>query len=491
MKRASISLRLTFWFGGLFLLGWLAFGAAMWLNLKHTLTDERKTTLARRIDRLQELLLESSKESEANRNQDFKDFAHATGNGLSEVFHPDGAHAMPSPSQAAQSFAWPAVQPGAQEHFVQVDSSGQPYWVMERPFSLNGENLILASAAPASGNLLVLNRFLGGLLAAMPILLLISSAGGYWVSRRALRPVDRITATARFIGIRNLAERLPALHSGDELERLTETFNEMLARLESAVGQIKQFTTDASHELRGPLSFTRTVAEVALRNPALDANSRRAFEDIVEEAAKAAVLLEDMLTLARADSDAGDAILEPLNLADVVEQACELARPIAAERNLSISVSADSAQQVNVLGDYSSLRRLLWILLDNALKYTRAPGCIEVHLQAAAKQAIVVVRDTGIGIPQTDLPHIFDRFYRADPSRSQVEGSGLGLAIAKWIADMHHGELTVASELNQGTTAQLVLPLCSSATPAALPSAARRLDAAGAVILGEAAVSGR
>lgn len=477
MKRASISLRLTGWFGGLFLLGWLAFGAAMWLNLRHTLTDEREMTLRRRLDRLEELLTQTRTESAEDRYQDYKDFAHATGNGLSEVFHPDGSRAIASPSHAAQSFAWPTIAAGAGERFVQVDSGGQPYWVIERHVTLNGEELVLASGAPASGNVLVLNRFLEGLIASMPVLLLISSAGGYWVSRRALRPVDRITATARFIGIRSLAERLPELHSGDELERLTGTFNAMLVRLESAVGQIKQFTTDASHELRGPLSFVRTVAEVALRNPKLDAESRRAFEDIVEEAAKAGLLLEDMLTLARADSEAGDAILEPINLADVLERACEMTRPIAAERKLSVSVDLASARPVYVLGDDTTLRRLFWILLDNALKYTRAPGRIEVSLHANAEQATVTVRDTGIGIPQTDLPHIFDRFYRADPSRSQVEGSGLGLAIAKWIADLHHGELTVESEFNKGTVARLVLPICA---PGTLQPAAQRVEPAGA-----------
>ena len=125
--------------------------------------------------------------------------------------------------------------------------------------------------------------------------------------------------------------------SGDELERLTETCNAMLARIESAVNQIKQFTGDASHELRGPLSFVRTVAEVALRNPNVDASSRQAFEDIVEESAKAGILLEDMLTLARADANCADAVMEPLNLAAVIEEACELARPIAVERSLSAS----------------------------------------------------------------------------------------------------------------------------------------------------------
>lgn len=162
----------------------------------------------------------------------------------------------------------------------------------------------------------------------MPVLLIVSSAGGYWLSRRALCPVDQITATARSISIRNLAERLPAAQTGDELDRLTETFNAMLVRLESAVNQIRQFTGDASHELRSPLSFVRTVAEVALRNPKTDKASRQAFQDIVEESSKAAVLLDDMLTLARADADRGLAVMEPLDLSAVIEEVCDSARPL-------------------------------------------------------------------------------------------------------------------------------------------------------------------
>jgi len=304
----------------------------------------------------------------------------------------------------------------------------------------------------------VLDSFRQGLLASAPILLLISMAGGYWMSRRALRPVDRITATARSISIRNLSERLPVANTGDELQRLAETCNAMLARLESAVNQIKQFTADASHELRGPLSFTRTVAEVALRNPNADPESRQAFEDIVDEAAKAAILLEEMLTLARADAEASAAVREPVDLSAVVAEACSLARPLAEQRNLAFSVSCGAESLV--LGDFPSLRRLVWILLDNALKYTEAPGLIEVALSAGVSEAKLLVRDSGIGIAANDLPRIFDRFYRADPSRSQVEGNGLGLAIAKWIAEMHQAQLSVASEEDKGTTFQIVFPLC-------------------------------
>jgi len=457
-KPVSISLRLTIWFGGIFFFGWVLFGLVMWQNLKSTLKADRYQTLARRMDRLQDLLSKSKNESEDDRHQDFKDFAHATGNGLAEIFNVDGRRAYPSPSSAASTFPWPGVSDIEVEQFLHIYSAGQPYWVLVRPYSLNGQSLVLLAAAPEAGNLVILQNFWRGLLTSVPILLVISSFGGYWMSRRALKPVDRITATARSISIGNLSQRLPVSNSGDELQRLAETCNAMLQRLDSAVSQIRRFTADASHELRGPLSFNRTVAEVALRNPSTDLDSRRAFEDIVEESAKAADLLEGMLTLARADSNSVDMVLEPVDLGAVVREACSLARPLAEERNLTLSVSTASTSLVKVLGDFSSLRRLLWILLDNALKYTPAPGQIDVALGIVSGRTTLTVRDSGIGIAQSDLPHIFDRFYRADPSRSQVEGSGLGLAIAKWITDLHRADLLVDSEQQKGSAFRVVFP---------------------------------
>ena len=171
------------------------------------------------------------------------------------------------------------------------------------------------------------------------------------------------------------------------------------------------------------------------------------------------MLLADMLTLARADSDHSDVLWEPVDLVAVIENVCEKARPLADERRLVLSVSLDTEQTVYVMGDFPTLRRLLWILIDNALKYTPAPGQIEVSLSTSLEKATVLVRDSGMGIAQTDLPFIFDRFYRADPSRSQVEGSGLGLSIAKWIAEMHQANLSVVSEESKGTTLGIIFPL--------------------------------
>ena len=303
-SRVSISLRLTLWFGSVFFAGFVLFGITMWANLRTTLTSERRQTLSRRLDRLEEVLTRDQATSPSDRDQDLSDFAHATGNGLMEAFSLDGTRAFSSPSAAARNFPWPHFSADTAGSFSSVVNAEQSYWVLAQPFTLAGQHYVLMAAAPDSGNILVMNSFLWGLLAACPILLLISSGSGYWVSRRALKPVSAIAETARSISIGNISERIPVSFTGDELQRLAETCNAMLDRLESSVNQIKRFTADASHELRGPLSFTRTVAEIAARNPNVDPESRQAFHDIVDETAKATILLEDMLALARADSPA-------------------------------------------------------------------------------------------------------------------------------------------------------------------------------------------
>jgi heavy metal sensor kinase len=450
-ERISISLRLTLWFGCAFFAGWVLFGVSMWANLSHTLKAERHQTLDRRLDRLQQLIVKDKDASPYQRDQDFAEFAHATGNGLVEVLQPDSTLGYKPPTAAASSFPWPRIQAQDPDRFVKVFSEAQPYWVLSRRFSLGENSFVLIAAAPEAGNLIVIENFLWGLLASAPLLLLISSAGGYWVSRRALKPVDRITATAHSISINNISGRIPVSQTGDELQRLSETCNAMLDRLELSVNQMKRFTADASHELRGPLSFTRTVAEIALKNPDADPESRAAFEDIVHEAAKATVLLEEMLTLARADSLPNTRPRTQVALAPLLKEVCEMAQPIAEQKGLHL-VSGPQPADVNVLGDASALKRLLWILLDNAVKYSKPNGTISLSMDKTAQATKIFVRDNGIGISSTDLPFIFDRFYRADRSRSVVEGNGLGLAIAKWIAETHRSELSAISDPENGTT---------------------------------------
>ena len=459
MAYRSISLRLTIWFSSVFFAGLVLFGTGMWLDLKDTLTSGRSKTLERRVDRLGDLLRETQSESPAQRARKFDAFADATGGGLIEVFRTDGTRAVPSPTAAAQTFPWPRVTPINSDRFAEVTFLGQPYRVLAHPISSGSGPLVLYAAAPLEGNRTVLRAFSAGLLWAIPALLVISALGGYVLSRRALKPVDQITAATRSISLSNLSARLPVPETRDELQRLSETYNAMLARLESAVSEIKRFTGDASHELRNPVSFVLTTAELALRNQQIDPASQRAFEQIVAECRKASRLLKDMLTLARADAGNSRLAFEPVDLVEVVKVVCQKARLLSDERGHTLTVTIEDGCHATVLGDYSSLNRLLWILLDNATKYTPAPGTIRVSMAASGQKVTVAVEDNGMGISAADLPHIFGRFFRADPSRSQVEGSGLGLSIAAWIVNVHQAALSVDSKENAGSVFKVAFPL--------------------------------
>ncbi len=457
MKNLSVSLRLTVWFSIIFLCGFTIFGLAMRFDLAYSLRSGRERTLARRAGRLQDLLTTVPAASPELRAAKFAGFAEGTPEGnLAEVRDSSGRRLYPAVPGRGE-FPWPQTGGMARERYFTVDREERQYLVLARPIAWNSERLYILIGGSLEDNRQLLARFSAGLAASIPALLALAAMAGYFMSRRALRPVDRVTAAVRSITIGNLSGRLPVHNTGDELQRLAETCNDMMARLESAVGRINRFTADASHELRSPISFVRTVSEYALRNPEIDAASKQAFEEILEEVMEAARLLDDMLTLARADAGCGDGVFQPLNLAEVVEEVSERARPCAEAKRQVLAVKVNGPAGIS--GDRSSVRRLLWTLLDNAVKYTPAGGRIEVALQRLGPDARITVRDSGIGIPEAMLPRVFERFFRADPSRSTVDGTGLGLAIAKWIADVHGAALSVESREGEGTVFAAVFPL--------------------------------
>jgi heavy metal sensor kinase len=455
LTNISISLRLTFWFSAIFLTGFVAFGIVMWCDLAYSLSQGRDRTLSRRAGRLIELLDASVDESAERRTARFVEFADATPEGnLIHLFDSSGRILPKNPDPA--DFPWPPASVQARPQYFDVTYRGRHFRVFVDPVYAGGQALCILVAGQLEDNRGLLARFSTGLLAATPALLMISALGGYWLSRHVLRPIDRLTTAVQSISIGNLSRRLPIANTGDELQRLAITCNGMLSRLEDSVSRSQRFTADASHELRSPISFMRTVAEVALRHPEIDDESRAAFEDILVEAAEASRLLEDMLVLARADSHQGDLRFEPVDLADVLTDVHEKARPLAEAKHQSLAVESNGSARVS--GDRASLRRLLWTLVDNAIKYTPAGGHIELALDSRESEARVTVRDSGIGIPEAMLPRVFERFFRVDPSRTQVDGSGLGLAIAKWIADMHQAAISVKSMEGCGTTCQVVFP---------------------------------
>ncbi len=453
IKHVSISLRLTLWFSAVFLTGFVLFGIIMWANLANSLNQGRDKTVSGRARRLAELLENSQADTPARRNAKFADFAEATPEGhYIQVYNSANRRVYPPPGSDALAFPWPQLSGSMRREFWKVRSDGKLYRVLSQPVSLRSETVWILVAGQLEDNRQLLNRFALGLLSATPVLILVSALCGYFLGRRALDPVDRLTASVRSISIGNLSGRLPISPTGDELQRLAETCNEMLARLEGAVHQIAKFTADASHELRSPLTFIRTLGEVALRNPAIDPESEESLREIVHECEEASRLLDDMLTLARSDAGHAESVFEPLDLTEIVAESCARIQPAIEAKKHTISVRFEDSGPIQITGDRASLNRLFWILLDNAVKYTPFGGKIDVSVQASAEEAKVSVRDNGIGIPPAALPRIFDRFFRVDSSRAVEEGTGLGLAIAKWISDIHRAALSVESAVNMGTT---------------------------------------
>jgi heavy metal sensor kinase len=298
------------------------------------------------------------------------------------------------------------------------------------------------------------------LLLAAPLLLIAASAGGYWLSTRALAPVDEISRAAQRISIENLTDRLEVTRSGDQLQRLSETLNAMLSRLESSVRRITQFTADASHELRAPVSLIRTTAEVAIQKRDRSAGEYlQALEEILEESERTSQVVDSLMLLARADSGKESLECVATDACDVVRGAAEQGEKLARSHGLEFVANLTDSP-VPIQADGNALRRALLILIDNAVKYTPESGSVKVRLETNGGLAIVSVSDTGIGIAKQDLAHIFDRFWRADQARSREQGgAGLGLSIAKWIVEMHRGSIDVESEPGKGSAFHLRVPL--------------------------------
>jgi len=286
-----------------------------------------------------------------------------------------------------------------------------------------------------------------------------ATAGGYWTSRRALSPVDAISLAAQQINPRNLSSRITVPDTGDELQRLSETLNAMLGRVDAAMQKVTQFTADASHELRTPITIMRTRAELALRRLRTESEYRETIAQLHAELVRTSQLVDNLMLLARADAGADLIQLEELDLLDLIRRVVSRAAPLAEERGVSLRANLPQSNAVWIEGDSQLLGRLFLQLIDNAVKYTPPPGYVSIEVVDLEKTTRVAVVDTGIGITETDLPHIFDRFYRADKTRSRESGgAGIGLSIGRWIAEAHLGSLNVESRSGIGSKFFVILP---------------------------------
>src|SRR5450432_845806 len=295
--------------------------------------------------------------------------------------------------------------------------------------------------------------------AVAPILLLASIALAYAIAGRAFQPVDRLVNEVQAITDgRSLHRRLPVT-AGEEIARLAVTLNEMLERLESSFAALRRFTADASHELKTPLAVMRADVERAMSDRAPGPDKLVALEEALHETTRMADLVDSLLTLARADEGRFDLHRERVPLAPLAVEVFETATILGEAAGLTVTMP--EIADVVVLADRTRLRQLFLNIVTNALKYTTT-GSVELSLVAHDRTVVFTVRDTGMGISAADLPHIFERFYRADRARSRSAergGFGLGLAISQWIAEAHGGTISVRSRLGRGTTFTVTLPV--------------------------------
>jgi signal transduction histidine kinase len=460
----SIRFRLVMWFSAILALVLFAFSAFIYINQRRAFIGESEYRLERKMLALGAGLTATSDgilvPPGVLQDTDVLIFTNAGGNVL--------ASHGPLPEQDSLNLA-----KHARQEFNGRNSSGSILSWMERTGSPRSNYMFVTiplQTGPGSSGQVILgspadpygleSRLLLTLAAGSLATLIVALLGGYWLADRAMRPVHTITQAARTIGETDLSRRLN-LKGKDELGELANTFDGMLGRLQAAFERQRQFVADASHELRTPLTIVNLETSRTLASPHKAEDYRQALAVIHSENDYMTSLVNDLLTLAR--MDAGQAVLEslPVDLSDVVLETMERLAPLAA-RN-AVQLEAGDLPEARLLGDRQHLIQMVSNLVDNGIKYAAGDGK-KIFLETGMEGGIVWVRvsDNGPGIAAQHLPHLFDRFYRIDQSRTRGEdksaslqsptGSGLGLSIVQWIAQSHGGEVRVESQPGRGTT---------------------------------------
>ena len=277
------------------------------------------------------------------------------------------------------------------------------------------------------------------------------------MARRAVSGVEAITRTAQSISGGTLEKRVPVKTRGDEIDQLSMTFNQMLDRIQALVTEIKEMSDNIAHDLKSPITRIRGIAEVTLTNGKSMDEYETMAASTIEECDRLLDMINTMLMISKTESGVDKLLREEIDLAGLVREACELFEPTAEDKRVTLSY--DVPDKSHLIGDKRMIQRMLSNLLDNAIKYTPSGGTVSVSVsENDGRNIVITVKDTGIGISPSDLPRIFERFYRCDQSRSEP-GIGLGLSLARAIARAHGGDITVVSRLNQGSTFTITLPI--------------------------------
>jgi heavy metal sensor kinase len=460
MKQLPIRVRLTAWYLAVVCVVLFVSSVGMYVGIRDTMQRQIDYSLGERVQEMKAFLSRHRQVDESDMPEHFRRSSEVQpSEELFEVADSSGKWIYQAPLMERLHITPSSPDLERQPYYETLSRRRGNLRVLSSTVEVSGQKYFVQVAAIIQPMYDILRGIRFAALWTLPIVLIVAGAGGYWLSGRAMKPVYDIASAAQGISERNLSMRLSVSGANDELRHLSVMLNGMLARLDNAFARVTRFTSDASHELRTPISVIRTTAEVILNRP----RSVEEYEELVgqirSESEYTSELIEDLLTLARADVNPASLELAPIDARQIVDEVIAGSRALAASRDLTFTAQIEPGSFI-VSADRQSLKRLLVILIDNAVKYTPANGEVRVSLTSNGTRAIFEVKDSGIGIAKEDLPYIFDRFYRASNARdSGVEGTGLGLAIADWIATAHNSKLEVDSIPSAGTIFRMVLPL--------------------------------
>jgi heavy metal sensor kinase len=459
-----LRVRLTLWYGTALAAILVVFGGVLYAMLAHGLRDQ----VDRSLDEAASVAVRALEQHRVGPFLPFEDLAVefpelAVLDKSFQIFSPAGKVTIQSPNLGRLDIplsrtALEAALSGRATFESARFLDGSSFRLLSVPIILDGAlvNIIQVGTSLRSVEEM-LHRLLLVLLVSLPAALAVALGGGWFLAGRALRPVEAITQAARRIAAGDLTQRLTVAHSPDEIGRLAATFNNMIARLEASFRQVRQFSADASHELRTPLTVMKGETELALRRARPAEDYKLVMESTLEEIDRMAQIVDELLFLSRADLGEVRIESQPVRLDALVEDIQRQAVVLGQEQEIQVMVGSVALAQVQ--GDELRLRELLLNLVDNAVKYSRPGGKVEIALARDAGMARLSVTDQGIGISAEAQTRIFDRFYRTDDARAHAKkGTGLGLSICKWIVEAHHGRIEVQSKVGEGSRFTVILP---------------------------------
>jgi heavy metal sensor kinase len=451
MTTLPIRARLTFWYFCILAAGLLAFAFFTLAMLDHAIHRTADGRLRAHMAAVRQIMGEDANRDPAALRHDLdEDVELAPDLTLLQIWTENGD--VVYRSAAMNRMQVPDSIPRVLRHPATRAYRKHDLRVLVRNVSTRDANYVVMVAVPIRDFVEASRQIQSALWIAIPLLLLIAGAGGYWIAGRALSPILGMIEAADAIQPNDLSTRLHVPPARDELQRLSLTLNVMLDRLQSGFERITRFTADASHELRTPVALLRTRTEVLLRRPRSAEEYRAAHEENLQELERTSNLIEQLMLLTRADAGAETLNFTKVDLTELVRSTAAMTQPLAEAKDIAWSVDVPP-ETVRTYADENALRRLLLVLIDNAVKYTPRNGSVTIALENSGGSAMLAIRDTGIGIAEHALPNIFDRFYRADQARERTTGgAGLGLSIGQWIAQRHGAEIGVESVLAQGST---------------------------------------